>query len=51
MCIRDRLGTQFILHERAENLDGVGWPPDLWVNPPDALDAVVRLCGYYGLKG
>lgn len=33
-----------------ENRDGTGFLPDLWVNPPDALDAVARLCDYYGLK-
>ena len=34
-----------------ENRDVVGYAPDLWVNPPDALDAVARMCEYYGLRG
>lgn len=33
-----------------ENFDGVGNLPDLWVNPPDAMDAVLRMIDYYGLK-
>jgi len=33
-----------------ENRDGVGYLPDLWVNPVEAPVAVARLCGYYGLK-
>ena len=34
-----------------ENRDTVGYAPDLWVNPPDAMDAVARMCEYYGLRG
>lgn len=44
-------GTGLTFCETMENRDGVGYLPDLWVNPPDALDAVVRLRDYYGLPG
>ncbi len=43
-------GTGLAFHETMENRDGTGYLPDLWVNPPDALDAAARLCNYYGLK-
>ena len=43
-------GTGLSFCETQENLDGVGYLPDLWVNPPDALDAVSRMIEYYGLK-
>ena len=42
-------GTGLGFHETMENRDGVGYAPDLWVNPPDAMEAVARLCRYYGL--
>ena len=44
-------GTGLGFHETMENRDGVGYAPDLWVNPPDAMEAVARLCRYYGLEG
>ena len=44
-------GTGLSFHETMENRDGVGYLPDLWVNPPDAMDAVARMCEYYGLRG
>ncbi len=31
------------------NREETGFEPDLWVPPQDALEAVSRLCGYYGL--
>lgn len=43
-------GTGLSFAETAENLDGVGYLPDLWVNPPDAQDAVLRLIEHYGLR-
>ena len=43
-------GTGLCLIETDENRDGVGYLPDLWVNPVEAPVAVARLCGYYGLK-
>ncbi|WP_297233553.1 S41 family peptidase [uncultured Flavonifractor sp.] len=43
-------GTGLAFHETMDNWDGMGYLPDLWVNPPDALDAAARLCDYYGLK-
>lgn len=42
-------GTGLSFCETVENLDGVGYLPDLWVDPADALDAVERLVKYYGL--
>ena len=44
-------GTGLGFYETMENRDTVGYAPDLWVNPPDALDAVARMCEYYGLRG
>lgn len=32
------------------NQEEIGFQPDLWVPPQDALEAVTRLCGYYGLN-
>lgn len=43
-------GTGLAFRETMDNRDGTGYLPDLWVNPPDALDAAARLCDYYGLK-
>ena len=43
-------GTGLNFCETLDNRDGIGFLPDLWVNPPDALDAAARLCDYYGLK-
>ena len=42
-------GTSLSFHDILENTEGVGIFPDLWVNPTDSLDAVVRMCKYYGL--
>ena len=44
-------GTGLMFHETMENRDTVGYAPDLWVNPPDAMEAVARMCEYYGLRG
>ena len=43
-------GTKLNFSETLENHDGTGFFPDLWVNPDDALDAVLRLCARYGLS-
>lgn len=43
------VGDSFQLHDSGENTDGTGFLPDLWVDPDNALDAVLRLCRYYGL--
>ncbi len=44
------VGTGLISNETDENRDGVGYLPDLWVEPSKALDAVKRLIEYYGLN-
>ena len=44
------MGTGLISNETNENRDGVGYLPDLWVEPSTALDAVKRLIDYYGLN-
>lgn len=44
------IGTGLISNETNENRDGVGYLPDLWVEPTSALDAVKRLIEYYGLN-
>lgn len=31
------------------NIDGTGIQPDIWVEPAQALEAVLALCNYYGL--
>ena len=43
-------GTGLGFCEAMENRDGVGFLPDLWVNPTEAPAAVARLCAYYGLN-
>ena len=47
--IRLRFGTNFSFYQSLEKTDGIGYFPDLWVEPGDSLDAVARLCNYYGL--
>lgn len=42
-------GTGLGMAEDVENRDGVGYLPDLWVEPLDARKAVFRLMEYYGL--
>lgn len=42
-------GTGLSMTEDVENRDGVGYLPDLWVEPLDARKAVFRLMEYYGL--
>lgn len=43
-------GTGLAFCETDENRDGVGFLPDLWVEPTEALEAVERLIEYYGLN-
>ncbi|MDE6590615.1 MAG: hypothetical protein K2K53_09790, partial [Oscillospiraceae bacterium] len=43
-------GTGLGFCETDENRDGVGFLPDLWVEPTQAMDAVEKLIGYYGLN-
>lgn len=45
-----RMGSKISFYDYVGLSEGVGVQPDLWVNPTDALDAVVRLCGYYNLN-
>ena len=42
-------GMSIAFYESLEKQDGIGFFPDLWVEPGKSLDAVVRLCKYYGL--
>lgn len=42
-------GTECCFYQSLDKTDGIGCFPDLWVEPDDSLDAVVRLCNYYGL--
>lgn len=42
-------GKSLCFYDTLENRDGIGIFPDLWVNPEDSLDAVVRMCKYYGI--
>ena len=47
--IRLQIGANCAFFQSLEKTDGIGYSPDLWVEPGDSLDAVVRLCNYYGL--
>ena len=49
--IKLRFGANCAFFQNLELTDGIGYSPDLWVEPEDSLDAVVRLCNYYGLYG
>lgn len=44
-----QVGTKISMLETTENCEGIGILPDLWVNPTDAMDAVLRMCEYYDL--
>ncbi|MBR2409355.1 MAG: hypothetical protein IKB07_10435 [Lachnospiraceae bacterium] len=44
-----RLGANCSFYQSLDKTEGIGYSPDLWVEPSDSLDAVVRLCHYYGL--
>lgn len=43
-------GTGLNFWETDENRDGVGFLPDLWVDPTEAMEATQRLIAYYGLN-
>lgn len=45
-----RFGASLSFCGTAENIEGRGYLPDLWVPPAEAEDAVLRLISYYGLK-
>lgn len=45
-----RMGSKMAFYDDLEMSEGIGVTPNLWVNGPDALDAVVRMCNYYSLK-
>lgn len=45
-----RMGSKIAFYDGLEMSEGIGVMPDLWVDAPDALDAVVRMCNYYNLK-
>lgn len=45
-----RMGSKISFYDYIGLSEGVGVRPDLWVNPADALDAVIRLCDYYSLN-
>lgn len=42
-------GSAILFGPTERNLDGIGYEPDLWVNPKDALIRVLALCDFYGL--
>ena len=42
-------GMSIAFYDSLDKQDGIGFFPDLWVEPGKSLDAVVRLCKYYGL--
>ena len=42
-------GSGIIFNQSIQNKDDVGHLPDLWVNPQDAMEAVLRLITYYKL--
>ncbi len=44
-----RFGAGCTATQSLEKTDGIGYSPDLWVEPGDGLNAIVRLCHYYGL--
>ena len=43
-------GTGIGFGETAENRDGVGYLPDLWVEPTQAMALTKKLIEYYGLN-
>lgn len=44
-----RMGSRLSFYDNLEKSEGAGVTPNLWVNGRDALDAVIRMCNYYGL--
>lgn len=43
-------GAGLAFHETAENRDGVGYLPDLWVEPAQAMELTQKLIEFYGLN-
>lgn len=48
--LRCYFGTGLNFWETNENRDGVGFLPDLWVDPTRAMDLTKKLIEYYGLN-
>ncbi len=48
--IKFYFGTGLSFCESLENRDGIGYLPDLWVNPAQAQEAILRLVDYYDLR-
>ncbi len=44
-------GQGLLLLNGAQNLDGIGLSPDIWVNGSQALERVLAMCSYYSLQG
>lgn len=43
------IGGFMVFEGEAKNIDGIGFEPDIWCNPADALLSALRLLQYYGL--
>lgn len=43
-------GQGLCLTDDYKNRDGVGFLPDIWVNPFDSLDLVIKMCSFYELN-
>lgn len=48
--IKMYFGLGLILTDDGENRDGIGYMPDIWVNPKDALDLAMKMCKFYNIK-
>jgi len=48
--IKMYFGLGLILTDDGENRDGIGYMPDIWVNPKDALDLALKMCKFYNIK-
>ena len=48
--LRISWGTKIQRLETDEPVDGIGFRPDLWVPPGEALSRVEAMIGYYGLR-
>lgn len=42
-----RIGTGIAFKNTSDNIDGIGFEPDIWINSSDALDRVIKLLEYY----
>jgi hypothetical protein len=43
-------GVALRLIEDLQNHDGIGFNPDIWVDPKNAVMAIYKLCNFYGLE-